>query len=55
VRGLAMATERYVTLQHRAPDPDRRNGLVSVLDQVARRVLAHAKAAEGGNGAFRAA
>lgn len=55
VPGLALATERYVTLQRRAPNPDRRNDLVSVLDQVARRVLAHAEAAKGGNGAFRAA
>lgn len=55
VPGLALATERYVTLQRRAPDPDRRNDLVSVLDQVARRVLAHAEAAKAGNGAFRAA
>lgn len=55
VPGLALASERYVTLQQHAPDPDRRNDLVSVLDQVARRVLAHAEAAKGGNGAFRAA
>lgn len=46
VPGLASATERFVSLQRERPCSDRRDELVTVLDQVARRVQAHARAVE---------
>jgi hypothetical protein len=46
VPGLAAATERFVSLQREKPCPSRRDDLIAVLDQVARRVQAHAQAVE---------
>jgi hypothetical protein len=47
VPALAAATERFVSMQREAPSSDRRNQLVAVLDQVARRVQAHAQTVDG--------
>lgn len=47
VPALAAATERFVSLQREKPCPSRRDELIAVLDQVARRVQAHAQAVEG--------
>ncbi len=46
VPGLAAATERFVSLQRQTPCPSRRDQLIAVLDQVARRVQAHVQAVE---------
>jgi hypothetical protein len=55
VPGLAAATERFVSLQRVQPCLDRRDELIAVLDQVARRVLAHVQAVEGHGGTRHAA
>lgn len=47
VPGLAAATERFVSLQRERPCRDRRDELVAVLEQVARRVHAHVREVEG--------
>jgi hypothetical protein len=43
VPGLAAATERFVSLQREKPCETRRGQLIAVLDQVARRIRAHAQ------------